>query len=99
LAFQFEIAVGQAERHLIAFEYAQWVGRVTISLDGRRVVRDWRDLLPFSYTRQWTISVGVQEHHHVLIRKIKQKRLYAGALAQAVIVFVDGNQVGEYRTR
>jgi len=59
LASQFEIVVGHVEQPRVAFTYDQWGGRVTINVDGRRVVRDWRDLLPFSYTREWRIRVGV----------------------------------------
>jgi len=44
--FDFDIVIGQAEKHRIEFTFNQWIGRVTINVDGRRVVRDWPSVLP-----------------------------------------------------
>ena len=90
----FEVAVGQSERHTVRYVFDKTWGRVTISVDGQRVQRR---LHIFSLTpvRRYRLTVGEQERHNVLIEK-RRKMVAAGARAQVCTVYVDGQFVGQY---
>jgi len=96
---EFNFVVGEVERHSIEFSYKQLLGRLIIKVDGRRLIRDWRDILPFSYTKEYPLAVGERERPYVVIRKTKQRLPYGGSRPQTVTVFIDGRQISEHRTR
>lgn len=90
----FEVVVGQSERHTVRYAFDKTWGRVTISVDGQPVQRR---LHIFSLTpvRMYRLTVGEQERHDVLIEK-RRKMVAAGARAQVCTVYIDGQPVGRY---
>ena len=48
MRLRFSFLVGVSERHQVDFSFAQFWGYLTISVDGKRVIRDWRVLPPVS---------------------------------------------------
>lgn len=90
----FEFEVGEAERHRVHFFFDQFWGSVRISVDGRRVIRDFR-LFSFSATKRYRLTVGDREKHEVVIEKTRPW-MAAGFRRQSCRVLVDGRPVGEY---
>ena len=90
----FEFEVGESERHRVHFSFDQFWGTVRISVDGRRVIRDFR-LFSLSTTKRYRLTVGDQERHEVVIEKTRPL-MAAGLRAQVCRVFVDGHPAGEY---
>ena len=90
----FEFDVGEAERHRVHFLFDQFWGSVTITVDGRRVIRDHR-LFSLGTTKRYRFTVGDQERHDVVIEKTRPV-VAAGFRPQVARVFVDGRQVGEH---
>jgi hypothetical protein len=91
---EFDCEVGDAERHLIHFSFDQFWGNLSISVDGRRIIRDFR-LFSLRTTKRYRFTVGEAERHDVVIEK-SRKVLMAGFRQQTCAVFVDGRLVGEY---
>jgi hypothetical protein len=90
----FEVAVGQSERHTVRYVFDKTWGRVTISVDGQPVQRRLH-LFSLTPVRKYRLTVGDRERHGVLIEK-HRKMVAAGARAQVCRVYVDGQFVGEY---
>jgi hypothetical protein len=91
---EFEVSVGQDERHTVRYVFDKVWGRATISVDGREVQRH-RHLFSLGTVRKYRLTVGDRERHDVLIEK-HRKAVAAGARAQLCRVFVDGRLAGEY---
>lgn len=95
MRLRFSFPVGETERHTVDCSFAQFWGNLTISVDCKPVIREWRVLPPRSLTREYRFTVGHTEAHEILIVK-EQKRLYGGARPQICRVFIDGNPAGVY---
>jgi hypothetical protein len=94
MKLQFSFPVGETERHIVNFSFDQSWGFLTISVDGRPVIRDWR-LISFRLTKEYRFTVGERERHDVVI--IKERKLVAAPLRiQVCRVFIDGIFIGEY---
>jgi hypothetical protein len=91
---EFELEVGEVELHRVHFLFDQFWGPVRISVDGKRVVRDFR-LFTLSTTKRYRFTVGEQEPHDVVIEQIRSL-VAAGFRSQVARVFVDGRLAGEY---
>jgi hypothetical protein len=94
MKLEFSFDVGNAERHTVDFAFDQWSGFLTISVDGKRVIRDWR-LISFGLTKTYRLTVGEAERHDVVI--VKGRKLVGATFrAQVCRVFIDGNPAGEH---
>jgi Fas apoptotic inhibitory molecule (FAIM1) len=90
----FEFEVGETERHNVAFEWDQLWGPMTISVDGKRVVRKL-GMFTLRRTSGYEFSVGSTETHKVRIEKTR-KALVGGFQPQECVTYVDGQEVGRY---
>jgi len=94
MKLEFSFDVGESERHTVHFYFDQWSGFLTISVDGKRVIRDWR-LISFGLTKSYRFSVGDTERHDVVI--VKERKLVGAAFrSQICRVFIDSKPAGEY---
>jgi hypothetical protein len=94
VTLEFTFSVGQSEPHMVHFSLDQAWGFLTISVDGKPVIKDWR-LISSSLTKQYRFRVGEKEPHDVVI--VKERKL-VGALLRSQIcrVSIDGTPAGEY---
>jgi hypothetical protein len=90
----FNVDIGQQERHNVHFHFNQLVGNLWIKVDGEPVVRDFR-MFSNSLTKRYDLVVGDAEKHDVAIAKTR-KRLIGGARKQTYQVFVDGQLLEEH---
>jgi hypothetical protein len=94
MKLEFKFAVGQREPHIVHFSFDQAWGFLTISVDDKPVIKDWR-LISFSLSKRYRFTVGETEKHDVVI--IKERKLVAAAVrSQICRVFIDGAPAGEY---
>ena len=91
---EFELEVGEAERHRVRFFFDQFWGPVRISVDGRLVIRGFR-MFSLRTTKLYRFTVGDRERHEVVIELVRP-RIWAGFRRQRCRVFVDRLSVGEY---
>lgn len=91
---QFSFEVGFEEKHVVSLSYNQMVGLLSISVDGREVIREQRTF-SLSLVRRYELTVGVAERHSVRIEK-HRKLLLAGVRPQKYRVFVDGRLIKEH---
>lgn len=87
----FELVVGDQERHLVHFHFNQVWGPLSISVDGKKVVGDFR-WASTSTIKRYRFTTGDVERHDVVIEKTRP-RLLAGFRKQTCRVFVDNVQV------
>lgn len=87
LAFQ----VGQVERHQVEFSFSKMWGGLSITVDGAKVVGDFR-MFSVKLVKAYEFPVGVQERHTVRIEK-HRARLFAGFRPQPVYAYVDGQLI------
>lgn len=92
LEFQFQ--VGEQERHEVGFRFNRTLGPLRISVDDRPVVRKFK---PFSMsaTERYEFAVGQEEHHTVVIEKMRKGPL-GGFRDQVCVAYVDDRLVGRY---
>jgi len=90
----FDLEVGEAERHRVYFHWNQFWGISEIDVDGRKVIRKARPF-GFAITSRYRFTVGESERHEVLIEK-KRPLLYAGFRPQVVRIFIEGQFLSEY---
>lgn len=90
---QLTFEVGEKERHEVLFAFDKIWGGLSISVDGRKVIRDFR-LFSLSTVKTYELEVGDRETHHVRIDK-HRKVLAAGLREQPVKAYVDGQLVAE----
>ena len=90
----FSFPVGESERHMVHFSFDQFWGSLSISVDGKPVVRDWR-FLSFNLTKEYRFIVGDKERHDIVIVQAR-KLAFAGFRSQTCRVFIDGTQAGLY---
>ena len=95
MRLRFSFPVGETERHTVDFSFAQFWGYLTISVDGKAVIREWRVLPPRRLTREYRFTVGDEERHDVVVVK-DQKRFYGGFRPHTFRVFIDGSAAGVY---
>jgi hypothetical protein len=96
LDIDFEIEVGETEKHRVAFHWGQLFGQVRITVDGVEVVQENKALrFRSSPVRTFAITVGDQEPHAVVFEKTN-KRVVGGARRQSCRALVDGELVGQY---
>ena len=91
---EFSFPVGESERHTVHFSFDQNWGWLTISVDAKPVIRDWR-LISFRLTKVYRFTVGDKEPHDVVIAK-ERKLVGAPFRTQTCRVFIDGTAAGEY---
>jgi hypothetical protein len=91
---EFDFSVGNQEQHTVHFYFNQFWGPLAISVDGKRVIRDFR-WGSTRATKRYRFTVGEQERHDVVIEK-SRLRLFAGFRKQTCRVLVDDLLVGEY---
>ena len=91
---EFELEVGEVERHRVRFFFDQFWGPVRISVDGRLVIRGFR-MFSLSTSKLYRFTVGDRERHEVVIELVRP-RMWAGFRRQRCRVFVDRRSVGEY---
>lgn len=91
---EFELEVGEVERHRVRFFFDQCWGPVRISVDGRLVIRGFR-MFSLSTTKLYRFTVGDRERHEVVIELVRP-RMLAGFRRQRCRVSVDRSSVGEY---
>jgi len=97
MKLEFTFSVGQSEPHMVHFSFDQAWGFLTISVDGKPVIKDWR-LISFSLTKQYRFTVGEKERHDVVI--VKERKLVGAPLrSQTCRVFIDGTPAGEYSSQ
>lgn len=85
---QLACGLGQHERHQVEFWFDKFWGDLSITVDGKPVVRDLR-LLSVKLTKTYDLTVGDREVHDVRIEK-DRALMFAGARAQPVRAYVDG---------
>ena len=85
--------VGHPETHAVVFSYDRFWGTLSVTVDGRSVVRALRTL-SVSLTKTYAFDVGVDEVHHVRIDKHRAAVL-AGFRPQPVRAYVDDVLVAE----
>lgn len=91
---QFSFEVGSDEKHVVTLDYNQMVGLMSISVDGREVIREER-MFSLSLVRKFEFDVGASERHRVRIEK-ERKLFLAGVRNQKYRVYVDGQLIREY---
>lgn len=91
---QFSFEVGSDEKHVVALDYNQTIGLMSISVDGREVVREKR-MFSLSLVRRYEFAVGTGERHIVRVEK-ERKLFLAGVRNQKYRVYVDGQLMREY---
>lgn len=91
---KFAFEVGDVEKHKIEFRFNQLWGNLSISVDGRQIIRDFR-LASLSLTKSYEFKVGIEEIHHVRIDKIR-KLLFAGFRKSKYEIYIDGRLAHEY---
>ena len=79
--------VGNGERHHVVFRFDKFWGTLSITVDGRPVVRDLR-VFSIKLTKTYRFSVGTVELHEVRIEK-DRPLIGAGARSQPVRAYVD----------
>ena len=94
VGIEFDLVVGDHERHLVHFSFNQVWGPLSITVDGKKVVGDFR-WASTRTTKRYRLMVGDIERHDVLIEK-SRPLLFAGFRKQTCRVFVDNVQVGTY---
>jgi hypothetical protein len=87
----FDVIVGEAERHTVNFFWNAWTGRIRVSVDGVRVVNRLQ-LIDWKLHKTYEAAVGEKEHHVVNFVKTR-KRLAPGFRAQPVTTYIDGHVV------
>ena len=85
--------VGREEAHHVMFRFNKFWGGLSISVDGRPMVRTLR-MFSVNTTKTYRFSVGVAEVHQVQIDKIRAA-VFAGFRRQQVNAYVDGVLVAE----
>lgn len=85
--------VGRSEEHAVVFTFDKFWGTLSVTVDGRSVVRDLRTL-SVSLTKTYAFDVGLDEVHHVRIDKHRAAAL-AGFRPQPVRAYVDDALVAE----
>jgi hypothetical protein len=85
--------IGEKEKHEVTFRFNKFWGNLSITVDDRVVVRDFR-LFSLSRTKAYRVTVGDTEEHAVRIEKTRPAAL-AGFRPQQVRAFVDGDLVAE----
>lgn len=88
---KFSFDVGNKERHIIDFSFNQFWGNLSIHVDGRRIVSDFRTV-SFHLTKAYEFNVGTNEVHVVRIEKIR-KLVFAGFRKTNYKVYLDEDLV------
>ena len=91
---QFSFMVGLNEKHRVDFSFDQFMGNLSILVDGEAAVKDFR-MLSLSLTKRYEFTVGEQERHDIIIEK-KRKLFLAGLRPQQYRIFIDGQLVQTY---
>ncbi len=91
---QFSFEVGSDEKHLVRVDYNQMVGLMSITVDGREVIRE-KNMFSLSLVRKFEFEVGLNERHTVRIEK-ERKLFLAGVRNQKYRVYVDGHLIREH---
>jgi len=91
---EFELEVGEVQRHRVRFFFDQFWGPVRISVDGKLVIRGFR-MFSLRTTKLYRFTVGDRDRHEVVIELVRP-RMLAGFRRQRCRVFVDRRSVGEY---
>lgn len=84
---------GITERHQVRFTFNKFMGGLSISVDGIKVVRQVA-MLSLGLVKSYEFVVGDQEKHVVKIEK-HRKRFFAGFRSQPVLAYVDGQLVAK----
>jgi hypothetical protein len=94
MKLRFSFPVGETERHVVDFLFDQTWGFLTIRVDGKPIIRDWR-LISIRLTKEYRFTVGEKERHDVVI--VKERKLVAAPIrSQTCRVFIDGTFRGEF---
>ena len=88
---QFSFLVGVDEKHRVDFSFDQFMGNLSILVDGETAVKDFR-MFSLNLTKRYEFTVGVAERHNVIIEK-KRKLFLAGLRPQQYRIFIDGQLV------
>lgn len=92
---QFEFEVGTAEKTTIRFCYNRLLCMVSIFVNGRRILRDFR-----LYSRQlvtsWDFIAGNAEQHRIRIEKVRPLYL-SGLRSDTYKAYANGRKVMEYK--
>ncbi|PAD74492.1 hypothetical protein [Paenibacillus campinasensis] len=91
---KFSFEVGHEEKHTVEFEFNQFLGNLSIKVDGNDRIRDFRTL-SFKLMKTYEFEVGNEEKHQVKIEKIR-KLILAGFRKTKYKVYIDGILSKEY---
>ena len=90
----FEFEVGESERHNVAFQFDQLWGPLKISVDGKPVITQARDVLPAAH--QALRVLGGLERAAPGPHREDPQGPRGGFQAQECVAYVDGREVGRY---
>ena len=88
-----DFTVGDREKHEVAFTFDQMWGWLTISVDGRLIIKRFITV-SFRLRREFEFEVGERERHVVRIEKTRPL-LLAFANPQPIRAYCDGTLVAE----
>ncbi len=91
---EFQIEVGDEERHEVGFRFNRSLGPLTISVDDDPVIRTFT-MFSMTPTERYELSVGDREQHRVVIEK-RRKGFLGGFQPHECVAWVDDRQVGRY---
>jgi|GEM_PF-2079038 len=90
----FNLIVGQSEKHEVHFLRNQMTGRVQITVDGVVQLRKI-EIGSFRRSRKFKLSLGIAEHHDVTFVK-SRPLLFAQYRKQPIQVLVDGTATAAF---
>lgn len=94
---RFSFEVGHAEKHIVEFEFNQFLGNLSIKVDGNDRINDFRTF-SFKLIKTYEFEVGNEEKHQVKIEKIR-KLVLAGFRKTKYKVYIDGILDREFEGR
>jgi hypothetical protein len=97
IEMKFSFDVGISEKHKVDFQLNQFLGNLSIRVDGKKTVRDFRTI-SFKLTKTFELVVGESEKHNVRIEKIR-KLILAGLRKTKYKVYIDGILTNEFEGR
>jgi len=65
---RFSFEVGHAEKHIVEFEFNQFLGNLSIKVDGNDRINDFRTF-SFKLIKTYEFEVGNEEKHKLRLKK------------------------------
>jgi hypothetical protein len=79
---RFKIELGQNEKHVVEYEFNQWLGRLTIKVDNKMVQHSVRW---FSEPVREDFELTVGEHEQFAVRIEKQRKKLYGQINRVFV--------------